>query len=98
MDHQQRGGQHRRDLAADPLEQFRLWFETAGSLAHLVFRPFGSRLGARASQQSAVISSLRILAMQWEHLQRRFADGEVPLPVGRDGGLADRTARSLSGR
>ena len=159
----QRGGLHRDDLAADPVEQFRLWFQqaceapllepnamvvsssdgqrpssrtvllkafdargfvfftnygsrkareidatgrvsllfpwyglerqvgilglaarisTAESLAYFVSRPFGSRLGAWVSQQSAVISSRRLLEMQWEELKRRFADGEVPLPAG----------------
>jgi pyridoxamine 5'-phosphate oxidase len=159
----QRGGLHRADLAADPVEQFRLWFaqardapllepnamvlsssdgqrpssrtvllkafdqrgfvfftnygsrkareidatgrvsllfpwyglerqvgilgeaariSTAESLAYFVSRPFGSRLGAWVSQQSTVISSRRLLEMQWEHLKRRFADGEVPLPAG----------------
>lgn len=55
---------------------------TAESLAYFVSRPFGSRLGAWVSQQSAVISSRSILEMQWEHLKQRFADGEVPLPSG----------------
>jgi pyridoxamine 5'-phosphate oxidase len=54
----------------------------AESLAYFVSRPFGSRLGAWVSQQSAVISSRRLLEMQWEELKRRFADGEVPLPAG----------------
>ena len=158
-----RGGLRRADLAADPVEQFRLWFEqartaellepnamvlstsdgqrpssrtvllkafdqrgfvfftnygsrkaleidatqrvsllfpwyglerqvailgpaarisTAESLAYFVSRPFGSRVGAWVSQQSAVISSRSLLEMQWHHLQQRFADGEVPLPAG----------------
>jgi pyridoxamine 5'-phosphate oxidase len=55
---------------------------SAESLAYFVSRPFGSRLGAWVSQQSSVISSRRILEMQWEQLKRRFADGEVPLPSG----------------
>ncbi|MFQ6538303.1 MULTISPECIES: pyridoxamine 5'-phosphate oxidase [Aphanothece] len=52
----------------------------AESLAYFISRPIGSRLGAWVSQQSAVISSRRILEMQWDHIQRRFAHGEVPLP------------------
>ena len=52
----------------------------AESLAYFVSRPFGSRLGAWVSQQSSVISSRRILEMQWEEMGRRFAAGEVPLP------------------
>jgi pyridoxamine 5'-phosphate oxidase len=55
---------------------------TAESLAYFVSRPFGSRVGAWVSQQSAVISSRSLLEMQWHHLQQRFADGEVPLPAG----------------
>jgi pyridoxamine 5'-phosphate oxidase len=52
----------------------------AESLAYFSSRPWGSRLGAWVSQQSAVISSRQILELQWEHMKRRFADGEVPLP------------------
>ncbi len=52
----------------------------AESLAYFLSRPFGSRLGAWVSQQSAVIASRSILEAQWEHMQRRFAAGEVPLP------------------
>ncbi len=159
----QRGGLRRRDLDADPVAQFRLWFEqartagliepnamvlstsdgqrpssrtvllkafdqrgfvfftnyasrksqeiestrqvsllfpwyglerqvallgpaarisTAESLAYFLSRPFGSRLGAWVSQQSSVISSRRILDMQWEELKRRFEGNEVPLPSG----------------
>jgi pyridoxamine 5'-phosphate oxidase len=52
----------------------------ADSLAYFLSRPVGSRLGAWVSQQSAVISSRSILEMQWQAMQRRFADGEVPLP------------------
>jgi pyridoxine/pyridoxamine 5'-phosphate oxidase len=33
------------------------------------------------SQQSAVISSLRILKQKWEERKRHFAAGEVPLPL-----------------
>lgn len=54
----------------------------AESLAYFVSRPFGSRLGAWVSQQSSVISSRKLLEMQWEQLKQRFADGEVPLPSG----------------
>lgn len=52
----------------------------AESLAYFSSRPFGSRLGAWVSQQSAVISSRRILEEQWDTMKRRFAAGEVPLP------------------
>jgi pyridoxamine 5'-phosphate oxidase len=50
------------------------------SLAYFLSRPVGSRLGAWVSQQSAVISSRSILEMQWQAMQHRFADGQVPLP------------------
>ena len=52
----------------------------AESLAYFLSRPFGSRLGAWVSQQSAVIGSRRVLEAQWEAMKRRFAAGEVPLP------------------
>ncbi|WP_087069416.1 pyridoxamine 5'-phosphate oxidase [Cyanobium sp. NIES-981] len=52
----------------------------AESLAYFSSRPWGSRLGAWVSQQSSVISSRKILELQWEHMKRRFADGDVPLP------------------
>ncbi len=53
---------------------------TAESLAYFSSRPFGSRLGAWVSQQSQVVSSRQILEMKWQDIQRRFANGEVPLP------------------
>jgi pyridoxamine 5'-phosphate oxidase len=34
------------------------------------------------SQQSSVISSRKLLELQWEQIKQRFADGEVPLPSG----------------
>jgi pyridoxamine 5'-phosphate oxidase len=52
----------------------------AESLAYFLSRPVGSRLGAWVSQQSTVISSRSILEAQWQAMQRRFADGQVPLP------------------
>ncbi|MEI8312423.1 MAG: pyridoxine 5'-phosphate oxidase C-terminal domain-containing protein, partial [Verrucomicrobiota bacterium] len=45
-------------------------------------RPFGSRLGAWVSDQSAVISSRQILQAKYEELKRQFASGEVPKPEG----------------
>ncbi|MFN9933934.1 MAG: pyridoxal 5'-phosphate synthase, partial [Cyanobacteriota bacterium] len=50
------------------------------SLAYFASRPRGSRLGAWVSAQSAVIDSRRMLEMQWQAMQRRFAMGEIPLP------------------
>ena len=52
----------------------------AESLAYFASRPRGSRLGAWVSAQSSVIDSRRMLEMQWQVMQRRFASGEIPLP------------------
>ncbi|MBE2204799.1 MAG: pyridoxamine 5'-phosphate oxidase [Chthoniobacterales bacterium] len=54
----------------------------AESLAYFISRPFGSRLGAWVSDQSAVISSRQILLAKYEELKRKFSDGEVPMPEG----------------
>lgn len=54
----------------------------AESLAYFMSRPFGSRLGAWVSDQSAVISSRQILLAKFEELKARFANGEVPKPEG----------------
>jgi pyridoxamine 5'-phosphate oxidase len=43
-------------------------------------RPLGSRLGAWASCQSAVLEGRESLEDRWRALQARFSDGEVPLP------------------
>src|SRR5215207_3546513 len=43
-------------------------------------RPLGSRLGAWASHQSAVIESRAELEDRLRRATERFADGEVPLP------------------
>jgi pyridoxamine 5'-phosphate oxidase len=52
----------------------------AESLAYFASRPFGSRLGAWVSRQSAVIDSRRMLELKWDEVKRKFARGEVPLP------------------
>ncbi len=52
----------------------------AESLACFASRPRGSRLGAWVSAQSSVFDSRRMLEMQWQAMQRRFASGEIPLP------------------
>ena len=44
-------------------------------------RPLGSRLGAWASHQSQVIAGRRALEADLREVQRRFGDGEVPLPA-----------------
>jgi pyridoxamine 5'-phosphate oxidase len=43
-------------------------------------RPLGSRLGAWASHQSAVLPSRSDLERRLEEMTQRFADGDVPLP------------------
>lgn len=53
---------------------------TAESLAYFITRPFGSRLGAWASQQSSAIPSRSVLEKRLRELKERFRDGEVPLP------------------
>ena len=50
------------------------------SLQYFLARPRESQLAAWASQQSRVISSRKVLEMQWEHLKAKFGAGEVPLP------------------
>ena len=63
---------------AGPVEKV----SAAESLAYFLSRPFGSRLGAWVSDQSAVISSRQILQAKFEELKRKFAHGEVPKPEG----------------
>ncbi len=50
------------------------------SLRYFASRPRGSQLGAWVSQQSAVITSRKLLELKLEELKRKFADGEIPLP------------------
>jgi pyridoxamine 5'-phosphate oxidase len=50
------------------------------TLAYFLTRPRGSQLGAWVSSQSSVITSRKVLEMQWEELKRKFAAGQVPLP------------------
>jgi pyridoxamine 5'-phosphate oxidase len=53
---------------------------SAEAFAYFLTRPRGSQLGAWVSRQSSVISSRKVLEMQWEEIKRKFAGGEVPLP------------------
>ena len=55
---------------------------SAESLAYFLSRPFGNRLGAWVSDQSAVIPSRQILLAKFEEIKRRFTNGEVPKPEG----------------
>lgn len=50
------------------------------SAAYYHTRPEGSRLGAWASHQSAVLSDREALERQWAEVQARYASGEIPLP------------------
>jgi pyridoxamine 5'-phosphate oxidase len=50
------------------------------SAAYYRTRPLGSRLGAWVSHQSRVIPSRRVLEDDLREVERRFDDGEVPLP------------------
>jgi pyridoxamine 5'-phosphate oxidase len=53
---------------------------TAQSLKYFMSRPIGSRLGAWVSQQSKVVSSRSILEAKLKEMERKFANGEIPLP------------------
>jgi pyridoxamine 5'-phosphate oxidase len=48
--------------------------------AYFHSRPRGSQLGAWASPQSQVIASRAVLERAYAEAERRFADGEVPVP------------------
>jgi pyridoxamine 5'-phosphate oxidase len=50
------------------------------SFKYFVSRPRGSQLAAWASSQSSVISSRKVLEMEWERLKQKFGAGEIPLP------------------
>ncbi len=50
------------------------------SEAYFGTRPLGSRLGAWTSHQSRVIPGRAALEQDLREVERRFADGEVPLP------------------
>lgn len=53
---------------------------SAESLKYFASRPRGSQLGAWCSQQSSPIGSRTLLQQAFDSMQRKFADGEVPLP------------------
>jgi pyridoxamine 5'-phosphate oxidase len=52
----------------------------AESIAYFATRPRGSQIGAWISQQSSVVTSRGLLEMKWAEMQKKFSDGEVPLP------------------
>lgn len=52
----------------------------AETVKYFLTRPRESQLAAWASKQSSVISSRKVLEMEWAHLKAKFGAGEVPLP------------------
>jgi pyridoxamine-phosphate oxidase len=52
----------------------------AESVRYFITRPRGSQLAAWASRQSNVISSRRVLEMEWQRLKHKFGSGQIPLP------------------
>jgi len=52
----------------------------AETLKYFITRPRGSQIAAWISTQSSVISSRKILEVEWEQMKLKFAHGEVPLP------------------
>lgn len=53
---------------------------TAESLKYFTTRPRGSQIGAWCSQQSSVITSRKILELQFEQIKTKFQNKEIPLP------------------
>ena len=53
---------------------------TAESLKYFTTRPRGSQIGAWCSQQSSVITSRKILELQFEQIKNKFENREIPLP------------------
>ena len=49
-------------------------------LKYFITRPRESQLAAWASRQSTVISSRKILEMEWAQMKAKFGAGQVPLP------------------
>ena len=50
------------------------------SLSYFIKRSRGSQIGAWVSEQSSIISSRKLLAMQIEKIKAKFQKGSVPLP------------------
>ncbi len=50
------------------------------SETYFLSRPLGSKIGAWASKQSAILKGSEELASRWMETQQRFANGIVPLP------------------
>ncbi|MBD2329912.1 pyridoxamine 5'-phosphate oxidase [Alkalinema sp. FACHB-956] len=54
--------------------------DASESDAYFHSRPLGSRLGAWASEQSAVIPDRAVLEQKLAHLEATYPDGEIPRP------------------
>lgn len=54
---------------------------TMESLKYFTTRPRGSQIGAWCSQQSSIISSRKILELQFEQIKQKFHNQEIPLPA-----------------
>ena len=52
----------------------------AENVRYFMRRPRDSQIGAWVSRQSSIISSRSILENKFAELQRKYADGEIPLP------------------
>jgi len=52
----------------------------AESLSYFMKRSRDSQIGTWVSDQSSIISSRKLLAMQIEKIKARFKDGDIPLP------------------
>jgi pyridoxamine 5'-phosphate oxidase len=53
---------------------------TMQTLQYFLTRPRGSQIAAWISPQSSVISSRKLLEIEWEQMKRKFADGQIPVP------------------
>jgi pyridoxamine 5'-phosphate oxidase len=66
----------RQVIVTGPVEKL----SSTDALKYFLTRPRESQLAAWASRQSSVISSRKVLEMQWEQMKAKFASGQVPLP------------------
>ena len=66
----------RQVVITGPVEKL----SSAEVLKYFLTRPRESQLAAWASRQSTVISSRKMLEMEWEHMKAKFGNGQVPLP------------------
>jgi len=66
----------RQVIVTGPAEKL----SSAEALKYFLTRPRESQIAAWASRQSTVISSRKILEMEWAKLKAKFDAGQVPLP------------------